>query len=72
MELEGSPEGTQHIKNRYTSYFILFLEVLFRHPKDGVSKFLWNDGILQHHYAASQPRRPRPEFSSNFVPLYYM
>jgi hypothetical protein len=31
------------------------------HHEDGGNLFLRNTGILPHHYAVSQPRRPRPK-----------
>lgn len=34
------------------------------HPEDSGSLFLRNVGMLPHPYTASQPRRPRDEFSS--------
>jgi len=53
--------------NHFPNVLSVLLSLLFHftslHPEDEGSKVLRNGGILSHHYAASQPIRPRVESS---------
>jgi len=57
---------------RYEAFTVVMFQVRCSvHPEYGGSLDLWNVGILQQHWTASQPRRPRLQIEWHWFNLQF-